>query len=64
MFYIKKKGKKDMKKRILGALFLSATLGLGLASCGGNDKVEVRFNLAYGNNLRTMTYNQIGRAHV
>ncbi len=47
-----------MKKRILGALFLSATLGLGLASCGGNDKVEVRFNLAYGNNLRTMTYNQ------
>ncbi len=47
-----------MKKRILGALFLSATLGLGLASCGGNDKIQIKFNLAYGNNNQTMTYNQ------
>lgn len=47
-----------MKKRILGALFLSAALGLGLASCGGDGKIEIKFNLAYGNNNQTMTYNQ------
>ncbi len=47
-----------MRKRILGGLFLSVCVGLGLASCGGSDNVEIKFNLAYGNNNQTMTYNQ------